>query len=756
MSDEIGSLSIGLHFDNKSLISSMQSAEKTAVQSAGKMSSAFETASKAIISEVAVRAFDTVVSSATKAASAVTNTISSSVQSFSEYEQLVGGVETLFKDSADIVTQYANDAYKTAGLSANQYMETTTSFSARLLQGLGGDTAEAARIANVAITDMADNANKMGTAMSSIQDAYQGFAKQNYTMLDNLKLGYGGTAGEMARLINDSGVLGDTMTVTADTVNNVSFDQMVQAIHVVQENMGITGTTALEAADTVQGSANSMKASWENLLTGLADPTQNFNQLISNLVDSVGTYASNLAPVIQNAVNGFSDLAGRLAPMIPGIVEQLAQAITSGSTIQQFTTAILQVVNGIVKSLPTIIKALLDMLMQVVQGVISELPTLLISVVEAIMELATMLTQPEYLQQIMQAGLELLLALVDAIPDMIVALIEALPTIIENIINFLNDPATLEMIINAAVRLFMGLVEGILQVAGAVIAAIGNLIGTIVGHITEGFSGLWQWLMETLTGIGEFFGSVFEGVWNTISGVVDNIKNAFQGAWDFVTSIFGKVGQWFKDRFNEAYNGIKSIFDNIVSFFQGIWDKTVEIFTGIAEGIGNAVKNAISGAINFVIGAIEGFINGVINAINGLIDGVNSVSEVVGVHIDHLSTISLGRVEFAKGGIVPGTSYYGDRVPALVNSGEMVITRAQQAALWNAIDSGELGGGAPAPNNSLDSIERILANAFGDEYEGTVTTDDRPLTVYMENNIDNSLDIDQVGNELLAQIRRVA
>lgn len=756
MSTNIGELSIGLRFDEKDFNISLKNVEASSEQAGNKISSVFQSASNAIISEVAIRAFDAVIGAAQKAASIVTNTISSSVQSFADYEQLIGGVETLYKDSSDIVVQYADAAYKTAGLSANQYMETVTSFSARLLQGLGGDTAEAARIANVAITDMADNANKMGTAMSSIQDAYQGFAKQNYTMLDNLKLGYGGTAGEMARLINDSGVLGDTMTVTADTVNNVSFDQMVQAIHVVQENMGITGTTALEAADTVQGSANSMKASWENLLTGLADPTQNFNQLISNLVDSVGTYASNLAPVIQNAVNGFSDLAGRLAPMIPGIVEQLAQAITSGSTIQQFTTAILQVVNGIVKSLPTIIKALLDMLMQVVQGVISELPTLLISVVEAIMELATMLTQPEYLQQIMQAGLELLLALVDAIPDMIVALIEALPTIIENIITFLSDPATLEMIINAAVRLFIGLVEGILQVAGAVIAAIGNLIGTIVGHITEGFSGLWQWLMETLTGIGEFFGSVFEWVWNAISGVVDNIKNAFQGAWDFVTSIFGKIGQWFKDRFNEAYNGIKSIFDNIVSFFKGIWDKTVEIFTGIAEGIGNAVKNAISGAINFVIGAIEGFINGVINIINGLIDGVNLVSEVVGVHIDHLSTISLGRVEFAKGGIVPGTSYYGDRVPALVNSGEMVITRAQQAALWNAIDSGELSGGAPAPNNSLDSIERILANAFGDEYEGTVTTDDRPLTVYMENNIDNSLDIDQVGNELLAQIRRVA
>ena len=178
----------------------------------------------------------------TAAASGVAFLTKSSLEQYAEYEQLVGGVETLFKQSADIVQQYADNAYKTAGMSSNEYMDTVTSFSASLLQGLGGDTAKAAEVANQAITDMSDNANKMGTSMQMIQNAYQGFAKQNYTMLDNLKLGYGGTQEEMARLINDSGVLGDAFVATANNINEVSFDKIIEAIHVVQTNMGVTGT----------------------------------------------------------------------------------------------------------------------------------------------------------------------------------------------------------------------------------------------------------------------------------------------------------------------------------------------------------------------------------------------------------------------------------------------------------------------------------------------------------------------------------
>ena len=230
-------------------------------------------------------------------AAAVGALMKASIGNYAEYEQLVGGVETLFKDSSDAVMKYAKNAYKTAGLSANDYMSTVTSFSASLLQGLGGDTAAAAEMANLAITDMSDNANKMGTDMGMIQNAYQGFAKQNYTMLDNLKLGYGGTQSEMARLINDSGVLGDTIKVTAETVNEVSFSKIIEAIHVVQTEMGITGTTAKEATETISGSFNTWKSSWTNLMTGMADD-ENIEPLVDAFFDAGQTVLKNIGKVL--------------------------------------------------------------------------------------------------------------------------------------------------------------------------------------------------------------------------------------------------------------------------------------------------------------------------------------------------------------------------------------------------------------------------------------------------------------------------
>lgn len=289
----LGRIAVSNEDANEKIEETGDKAEKTTK----KMSSVFGN-----IGKFALKAAKVAVVATTAVATGIAGITAKAVSEYADYEQLVGGVETLFKDSSDKVVEYANNAYKTAGLSANEYMDTVTSFSASLLQGLGGDTEKAAETANLAITDMSDNANKMGTDMASIQNAYQGFAKQNYTMLDNLKLGYGGTASEMARLINDSGVLGDTMTVTADNVNSVSFDKMIEAIHVVQTDMGITGTTAKEAATTIQGSIGMMKSAWTNLLTGMADPSQDMGVLINNLVDSVMAVADNLVPRIADTL----------------------------------------------------------------------------------------------------------------------------------------------------------------------------------------------------------------------------------------------------------------------------------------------------------------------------------------------------------------------------------------------------------------------------------------------------------------------
>ena len=292
------------------------------------------------------------------AAAGVGAVVGKSVMNFADYEQLIGGVDTLFKGSSGTVQKYADNAYKTAGLSANAYMETVTSFSASLIQSLGGDTAKAAEYANVAITDMSDNANKMGTDMGSIQDAYQGFAKQNYTMLDNLKLGYGGTKTEMQRLLKDA------QKISGVKYDLSSYADVVQAIHVIQENMGIAGTTSKEASETISGSFASMKSAWDNTLTSLVVGGDSFDRCVENLVDSAKTFGKNIMPAITKALEGVGSLIEELAPIIekelPGIIDSLLPPLIQAAT---------SLIKGLIVALPDIISTLAKELPGVLQQV---------------------------------------------------------------------------------------------------------------------------------------------------------------------------------------------------------------------------------------------------------------------------------------------------------------------------------------------------------------------------------------------------
>ena len=294
------------------------------------------------------------------------------VENYGEYEQLVGGVETLFKQSADTVMGYAENAYKTAGLSANEYMNTVTSFSASLLQSLGGDTEAAAKYADMAITDMSDNANKMGTDMELIQNAYRGFAKSNYTMLDNLALGYGGTKEEMQRLLDDANALnaaqGNYTNYTID-----SYADIVDAIHTVQTEMGITGTTAKEAATTIQGSIASMKAAYDNFITGLGDENADMAELITNLLGSTVTVAENLLPVVERVLENIGVVVQEKGPemiekFVGYAVEKLPQVIELGMKM------VLAIVSGLAKNLPQIVRSVLDMTATIVKTFVSSLP----------------------------------------------------------------------------------------------------------------------------------------------------------------------------------------------------------------------------------------------------------------------------------------------------------------------------------------------------------------------------------------------
>lgn len=294
------------------------------------------------------------------------------VENYGEYEQLVGGVETLFKSSADTVMQYAKNAYQTAGMSANEYMTTVTAFSASLLQSMGGDTDAAVEKANLAITDMSDNANKMGSSMESIQNAYSGFAKQNYTMLDNLKLGYGGTKEEMQRLIDDANALnaaqGNYTNYTID-----SYADIVDAIHTVQTEMGITGTTQLEASTTIQGSIASMKAAYDNFITGLGDENADMAELITNLLGSTVTVAENLLPVIERILENIGVVVQEKGPemiekFVGYAVEKLPQVIELGMKM------VLAIVSGLADNFPQIVRSVLDMMATIVKTFVSSLP----------------------------------------------------------------------------------------------------------------------------------------------------------------------------------------------------------------------------------------------------------------------------------------------------------------------------------------------------------------------------------------------
>ena len=334
----------------------LQDAEKKTSSFAGKLKAGFATAGKIAAAGIAI------------AGGAAVAVGKQALESYANYEQLVGGVETLFKDSAGIVQEYASKAYETAGLSANQYMETVTSFSASLLQSLDGDTEKAAAAADRAIIDMSDNANKMGTSMESIQYAYQGFAKQNYTMLDNLKLGYGGTKEEMARLIKDASKMIDVQKELGITVDesSMSFGNIVNAISVMQKSLGIAGTTSDEASKTISGSVNAMKSAWQNLLTGIADDNADFEGLVENFVDSVVTVGSNIIPRVKTIMGGLgkliSESAKKLVPLVVStIVDNLPQIIESGvSLVVSLITGLIAAIPQLVQSIPQIIKAIIN------------------------------------------------------------------------------------------------------------------------------------------------------------------------------------------------------------------------------------------------------------------------------------------------------------------------------------------------------------------------------------------------------------
>lgn len=554
---------------------------------------------------------------AAAAATGVAALTKNAVDSYADYEQLVGGVETLFGAGGKSLETYAKEqgktvdevkdefnsmletqnqalknadnAYQTAGLSANEYMETISGFAASLKQSLGDENAwQLANYADEAVTDMADNANKMGTSMESIQNAYQGFAKQNYTMLDNLKLGYGGTKEEMERLLSDAEKL------TGKKYDVSSFADIVEAIHAVQTEMGITGTTAKEASSTISGSVASMKSAWTNFVTGLGDENANLSQLISNVIDSAITAGENIIPRIEQILSGISDAIQKVMPqitnkVIPMINKMLPELAKSGMSIltsilsgisqnlpELATTAVeivMMLINNISAMLPQLATAAIGVITALAQGISENIGSITETIVQLVVTIAEILTNPENLTSLLDAALQIITGLAQGLLDALPTLVDALPTIIQNIVDFLI--ASIPTIIDTGVQLLTALVMDLPNIIGQIVAVIPQIIGgistAVVNNLDQIINAGIQLFVSLIAATPEIIGGIVAAIPDIISGIVDGFLSFGSAFVDIGKNLLGGIGEGIKNAAAGLWDGIKSVGSGIVNGFKSFF-----------------------------------------------------------------------------------------------------------------------------------------------------------------------------------------
>ena len=641
--------------------------------------------------KVGAKAVGAAVGAGTTAATAL---VKKSVEGYATFEQMVGGVETLFGAGGQSMEEYAqsagktvgeiegkynslmnaqttvlnnaNNAYKTAGLSANDYMETVTSFSASLIQSLGGDTEKAANYANRAITDMSDNSNKMGTNMRDIQNAYQGFAKQNYTMLDNLKLGYGGTQEEMKRLIKDASQMTDVQQKLGVTVDesSLSFGNIVNAISVMQESLGIAGTTSKEAATTIEGSVNSAKAAWENLVVGMADDNADFDTLVQNFVDTASTAFENMLPRIEIAISGLGNLIEKLLPVIvqkvpeiikqtlPGLIDAGIQMVSAlGQGLMQYlpelisyaAQLVVQLVQGLVSALPKIVEFASRLIQTIVTSLVNAAPDLidagkelieflvngiaenLPNIVQTITDLISNINSfwaengPEFIKW----GTDLLSNLIDGIIQAVPVLLQNLPGIIQSMVEGLlnNGPVLIE----CGLKLLLQLIEGLLSCIPDILAAIPQIIAAIVEAFVN-----YDWLglgTEVINFVKDGMGESWD---NIVAFFTETIPNFIQSIFDWFNELPGKLLEWGQNVYTTVTTAISDMITAAVEFISELPDK-------IAYWIGNALANIVEWGSNLKQKAMEAgsnFVSSVISFFSNLPGKmwnflVNAVSKIV-------------------------------------------------------------------------------------------------------------------------------
>lgn len=706
-------------------VKNMNESMKDATNSASKMSSVMKG-----IGSGAIKVGKGLAVAGAAAATAVTALVSKSVGAFADYEQLTGGVETLFgaggrsveeyaqsvgKSVSDIQGKYdslmsaqnvvlenANKAYMTAGMSANEYMDTVTGFSASLISSLGGDTNKAADYANSALVDMSDNANKMGTNMTDIQNAYQGFAKQNYTMLDNLKLGYGGTQAEMKRLLSDA------QKITGQKYDISSFADITQAIHAIQTQMDITGTTAKEASTTISGSWGSLKAAFQNVLVGLTTGEDMFDQSLDALINTAVTFGQNIIPAIKGALSGVGYLIEGLAPVIgetiPPLINDLAPTLANSAV-----SLISSLVNGLTQNATQFSECLSNMIIVAVAGISTVVPQLLDAASKIVSNLMQGLTNS--MPQIVNGAVTLIEGLVNGLVNNIPLLIMGAVQLVASLANGLI--ANLPRIIDAGVNLITGIVSAsysmmpqiiqngmqlVVNLAVGLVRAIPQLIAAlprITGAIVKGFKSvnwfdlglqliksIWEGIKsigsEMWNGVKEKMSELWGGVKNVVSEKLNNIKSAYdahggglkgatfaaiEGVKEYYRTGYDAINQLTGGKLGEVVNAVGEKMEVVKGKFSEAFGNVKNTVMTIFENIKNGITEKISAAVNKVkeiFGSIADKVSEVWGKIKGIIKAPKIVQKGT-VSIAGVSTPipKLGLEWNAKGGIMTRPTAFG-------------------------------------------------------------------------------------------------
>jgi len=566
------------------------------------------------------------------AATGIANLTKAAVSSYADYEQLIGGVETLFGSAYDSIEEFSEDtgialedaghawdmyqnrqqrvldnaqnAYKTAGLSANEYMETVTSFAAALNSSLGEHAWQSANYADMAITDMADNANKMGTSMEAIQNAYIGFSKQNYTMLDNLKLGYGGTKEEMERLLRDAEKIEGYEAGSFDVSN---FADIVDAINIMQEHMGIAGTTAEEASKTISGSVATMKGAWTNFITALANPDADIGAMSEQLVASIVTVKDNIMPVVQQVLASIAQAIPLIVPMITEMLPMLINELLPG-LLEASVQIINILLNSFAENLPVIVAAIVAMVDLLANTLIDNMPLILNAIITVIGAIIQRL--PEILGAVWDAFVEILDSW--GIIDFFEGIWDDVKSIFRVVAGWFNTS-----VIQPVVGFFQGLWY-----------SVSGFFRNLWNDITNIWNSVSSWFYNSVVApISGFFG----GMW-------DNLRSGASNAWEGIKNVFGSVSTWFRDRFSEAWQKVKNVFST-----------GGKIFSGIKEGIENAFKTVV----NAIIRGINTVVAFPFNAINRFLRTLRDIN-ILGLYpFGWISEIYVPQIpELAKGGVL--------------------------------------------------------------------------------------------------------